>query len=927
MRLVLAGATLSDTAALAGRLARALALDFAALRRIEEPYLWQPGTQPLGPPPLDALAVDGLRADAAAPRLLDGRHGLHDAFVDALLPPPDARSGEAVLVRTARGAGRLGAILSRADGVRAVVCLRNPVSSIDAAFAAGDPAAGPAGEESAYAPVGEDAAGAARAWWSALTARLVALARDAPERVHLVPAEVLAAAPRETLDELADWLGLGVRARLALSPEEYAPPVAPSRRLLRADIAPMLPALRRYAREVLAPRFGEAAAGEACADALGAVEERAFAFPRAGHPLARQLPRVLLDRIVDGTADPVDAALAPSALAPEEVRRALAGLARRQPTLRERLAAAPHTAARSFGCVVVSGDDAAALGRTLVSVLDQSRPYDRVLVVDRGGGAPRALAERFAERYGSVDVLALNSPVSGVAARHLGFWALASDAVSAVDAGDLAFVDRNAAEAAILEDDFAAVAFCASACVEAPVTAPARGLEGGAAEAFATLLARPEDLPREVTLARETYFAVGGLPLQPPKHAHWGFLLRLASRHRGRWRCAPAGAGVVHAERADPQPADSRSLLEVFWRALGECDAARWPRQETIAAAMLAMLGPQDPQDALVTADILDPQRFDPEVLARLFAAREVQSLPAPRLRELIAFVAGGRAPAPAVEPAALAPAQSSSVSAPSSAVTSAPPASAAPSAVAEAPGRRRRLDLRAAFRAGVRAPGAVVIIGHDAPLGPLMIPPRGAGERGETVRPVTGPSARTGYRHVSAVALEQASIAGRQALILSADAYPEVARAAVLAVKMVGPRGDLARGAELVLDPQTPHAQWRFVHGWHLVEPQLVWSADTTAFIAVALGPAPRGARLRVRCGPQTDDREIAVSINGLQAITGTLEPETVTAFDLPAPAPWRAQAVNLVALRSGSLGGFPGDGRALGHGFVDLTLEPPRA
>jgi hypothetical protein len=464
-----------------------------------EPYLWDIRSprmkgQSFG---LTHLSHAGLATHLETPLFLDGPGDpRHDAFLDGLFDAPfdgdPDRRPDASLAKVIRGAGRLRAGLERFTDLRVIACLRNPVDTINSSlgmfsffgedFHADDRPRFKAelltrppvpGIDAAALPEGRRSIEWSAAWVAAFTAEMRAVARDYPSRVHLVCHEALTADPVATLDAIAAFLG-ATGPEIHLGTTRMAGPRADAVNLTVADMDHLLPLHTRYCSDVLEPVLGPEAAERFAATLPDRYGSGAYRLPLAGADAdlmgSALHERMLLGqttpfvKILQRPAHPTDLAALIDDMAES---RAPDGPAR--PRFRPHPEAAALKAGRSFGVVITSYNSGSLAVEAVLSCLQQTVPFDEIVVVDDCSTDDSAdLLAELELRFAQVHLVRLDTNLGPSAARHIGITRVNTDFVTQLDGDDLYWPTKLEGEARVLAGDLACVAFSDVLLAESP---------------------------------------------------------------------------------------------------------------------------------------------------------------------------------------------------------------------------------------------------------------------------------------------------------------------------------------------------------------------------------------------------------------------------------------------------------------------------
>ncbi len=333
-----------------------------------------------------------------------------------------------------------------------------------------------------------------------------------------------------------------------------------------------------YRETVLEEALGPAAAAETQARLTRKYASGRFSWPIAGSDLGRkssiQLRRLLLSghttpfsRLAAGPHAPVDL---------DALLEAHAGPG--APDLRLPAADPDRLRrGRSFGAVITCHNNADTIVGAVLSCLNQTLPFDEIVVVDDASrDASRERLSELERLYSSIRTVFLSSQVGPSAARDIGIRRLATDYVTQLDGDDQFWPTKTAEEARQLAGESRALAFSDILLVlpDRTLLQECSAYEGvSGPDLFGRLLARQPQIPRDMTLPRELYFEAGGYDLVSHLYEDWEFKLRLAALEGVAWRRAGGHAGTVY-NRLRPglsgaHPGDhARALTLIFLRAL-----------------------------------------------------------------------------------------------------------------------------------------------------------------------------------------------------------------------------------------------------------------------------------------------------------------------------------------------------------------------
>lgn len=688
-RILVSGVGRSATTLIYRQIGQLLRADSQAVNFRYEPYLWDIRAPRMKDQSfrLDQISHRGLDVHLSTPLFLDGPgHAWHDAFLDSLFDAPfdgdPGRRPEAVLVKVIRGAGRLRAALDRFPDLRIVACMRNPIDTVNSGlgmfsffgeefhrddrprFKAELLARPPIpGIEAAALPDGKRSVEWQAAWVTAFTAEMRAVARDYPARVHLICHEALAADPAVALEAIAAFLGRPEALGIHLGATRSAGPRAGAVNLTVADMDHLLPLFERYCHEVLEPGLGPEETARFATSLRDRYGAGAYRLPLAGAD-AELMGTALHEKLLFGQPTPFVRIMQRSPH-PTDLGDLIDHICAEP----DRPRFLPHPevtklkAGRSFGVVVTSYNSGTMTVEAVLSCLQQTLPFDEIVIVDDCSTDDSAdLLAEIALRFSQVALIRLDTNLGPAAARHIGITRLGTDFVTQLDGDDLFWPTKLEGEARALQGDLSRIAFSDVILAESPTRhlleetkrlyhdAPRETL-------YARLLSREGMIPRDMTFARESYFAAGGYDLLSRLYEDWELKLRLAALPDHSWHRSDGFAGTVY-NRAVAGLSDSdlerhaRALLIIFLR-------AQRPDLLSVDQVLAAFDGAlrrvaRRPEVRAVRrwlADMISQGRFDPDSVAEFASSRWLFGLPDDAFRQLLSDLAETGATPPHMPP------------------------------------------------------------------------------------------------------------------------------------------------------------------------------------------------------------------------------------------------------------------------------------
>ena len=605
MRVLISGIGRSGTTMMYQQIGRMMREAFRATRYRYEPYLWDlnvPYTAQAHFSQQD-LSSFGMHVHQAAPLFLTGDHPVHDEFLDAVFghkadKPGDPAPPDSWLVKIIRGNGRLEPYLRRFPELKVILCLRNPIDTLNSSLGMFSFT----GEEfhrsdtpRLLAEVGErfphialpqsptpTNLATSAIWWRAFTEASLQTAADFPDRCYLFTHETFVAQPEAETSRLTDFLGFSSADTFRSNINGPAGRKTSNSYLLSADIAELSPHLAYYQDAVLRELMPLRQRNIFQAQLLRRNAERRFAVPVAGDALGRRSSLQLREMINHGG----DPGLRYAEAAPDDPKRVPLQHHVRQYTesrdlkLGDYKSYAPSVAIRragfTFGCCITSYNSRDTIRDAIYSALDQTMPFDRIVVVDDAStDGTLSILRNLADRYSSLHIKFSGHNRGVSAARHFGMALLGTRFVTQLDGDDCFWPTKNREEAEVCFDDPHAIAF--SPWLEDRGVKNTRtfhpGAYAGSPEYVRTrLLEHDYGIPRDMTLPAAAYFAAGGYDFRLSLFEDWDFKLRLA-RGQGSWKLSASQFGTVYNRRRTGRLGagdldKTRALTFVFLKAL-----------------------------------------------------------------------------------------------------------------------------------------------------------------------------------------------------------------------------------------------------------------------------------------------------------------------------------------------------------------------
>jgi Glycosyl transferase family 2/Sulfotransferase family len=624
MRVLISGIGRSGTTMVYQQIGRMMREAFRAPRYRYEPYLWNLNISYASESSWEQadLSPFGMHAHQATPLFLSGAHPVHDEFLDRALGhearlPGDPESPDSWLVKIIRGNGRLESYLRRYADLKVVICLRNPIDTLNSSlgmfsftgeeFHRSDAPRllTEVGERLPHIelpPAGKTTILATSAvWWRAFTEWAVRVAEAFPDRCHLFVHDSLATNQQVEAERLAEFLGFSSAETFKSGIDGPAGLKTSKSYLLTSDIADLDPHLSYYLNCCIRSSIPLKERQSLRVSLLQRYAERPFSPQLAGDALGRRTSLQLRNAAHGSGIDMsryVSRAIDDKARVPL-YRYAHQFAARAGLSLGAYKAyAQPSTSRRSgftFGCCISSRNNQETIRDAIYSALDQTLPFEKIAVVDDAStDGSRGLLEELASRYSRLTVHFSEHKGGGLAARDVAIRTLGTRFVTTLDGKDCFWPTKNREEAEVCFDSPSAIAFSPtmhdynerrSEIVDA-------SRYGGPPEAiYAKLLGRAEGMPRGPTMSLQSYLEAGGYDPSLSLFEGWDLNLRLA-KGQAEWKMSASRIGTVYNCRR-PRSGSSeieitRGLTHVFLKA-----ALQTPRFPALAERYLQATKPR----------------------------------------------------------------------------------------------------------------------------------------------------------------------------------------------------------------------------------------------------------------------------------------------------------------------------------------------
>lgn len=559
--------------------------------RIYEPYVWDSERLfrkgRLNPDGFttQAFSARGVLTHLETPLFLTESDPAHDVFAAGLIPgyAPDG------VIKMIRACGRLEAYSRLYPDAKIVGIVRNPHDSVNSAhlhfsllgdefhrsdkLRLGEAIAARFGDavELPASPDEKEHVWAAY-WWLYMNRALAEHYAARPDRVMLLPYELLLENEAVARDRLADFLGLDAAAAPTVTQGRKRTGVtSKANRVLSEEETDFLESFQSWYEEFL---LGPAQVEALVSDRYRLDGLKAHYSEATGESLLRKYPTW---RTSVGWRFAFDG----------RVGHHNAGAEQRLAALEDSVARFVQSAGRAGGeggdaprisCIISVHDEPdAVLEQAVGAALAQSLPPAEIILADDHSAAETsALAVRLAEAHPCVRHIRHAANVGPGANRHIATLAAQGDWVSHMDADDLWLPGKLETEWRALQSaDDPALAVAMS---DVDVFADGAYDHGWAFEDFAGgpkfhqigwLMRRDGPIPRDMLMAKALYRVAGGFETYARTYEDWTFKMRLA-RRSAEW-VATGETGLRYRRSADSGLSAGSALKHLYWRWFALC--------------------------------------------------------------------------------------------------------------------------------------------------------------------------------------------------------------------------------------------------------------------------------------------------------------------------------------------------------------------
>ncbi|MEM9410324.1 MAG: glycosyltransferase [Planctomycetota bacterium] len=604
MRVLISGIGRSGTTLLYQQIAKCMLGQFDQLQFRYEPYLWSIDSPSAKGLPFDMSQIShhGVSVHKSTPLFLVDENEEHDKFIDSLFHCSNFNDSNSsgYLTKSIRGAGRLEAYLRKYPDLKIAACLRNPIDTINSSlgmfsflgheFHADDcdrlfdelKAARNSCVDSRKTDERPTLMEYSTWWWRSMTEETLRVAEKYPSNFYLFVYEEFSENPEKVTSELADFFPVIDVEKFHMGLKSKAGPSIKQNHFLAADMKLLDTHFSYYCDRVLSNRLGADAIYELESDLLDNVANSRYCTPIAGDDLGRCSPTTLRGMILQNAKksntqkqpDP-DKQIDLSAL-----KEWWCHENHWCSTTESRFRATVNSSDKTFGCVITCHNNEDTIRGTLMSALEQTRPFDQIIIVDDASTDDSlAMIERLVETSRNVKLLKLETNVGVSAARHFGIVELETDFITHLDGDDYFWPSKNFHEANVVCKNPRTIGFSDILIVEKErqlniCTAPYNGHGSEITEQF---LVRREGVPRDMTFARSLYFEAGGYDLRQSLYEDLDFKLKLSTLDQVVWKRSEAPLGTVYNRKSPTLSRNeglrlSRALTAHFFRHVGKTD-------------------------------------------------------------------------------------------------------------------------------------------------------------------------------------------------------------------------------------------------------------------------------------------------------------------------------------------------------------------
>lgn len=189
-----------------------------------------------------------------------------------------------------------------------------------------------------------------------------------------------------------------------------------------------------------------------------------------------------------------------------------------------------------ISCVIVSYNNGKLLDEAIMSVVNQTRPADEIIVADDGStDGSRQLIETVSRRYPNIKPVFRERNLGVSANRDLAIRDARGDFITWLDGDDYFLPTKIEAEAEALRQHTGVIAYSDVRIIDrsmnrvrTPAIADFSVL--GAPDRVRWLLRRTRQLPRSMLIPKEVHVRIGGYNHSLWTYEDWDYILRLAAQ-------------------------------------------------------------------------------------------------------------------------------------------------------------------------------------------------------------------------------------------------------------------------------------------------------------------------------------------------------------------------------------------------------------
>ena len=204
-----------------------------------------------------------------------------------------------------------------------------------------------------------------------------------------------------------------------------------------------------------------------------------------------------------------------------------------------------------ISCVIVSYNNGTLLENAIMSVIEQTRPVDEIVVADDASvDGTRQLVEALSHRYPNIKPVFRGRNLGVAANRDLAMREACGDFITCLDGDDYFLPMKIEAEAAALSQRRDVIAYSDVRWIDRKGNRVQTGGNAdfsalGASDRVRWLLRRTRQSPAAMLVPKKTHLAIGGYNHDLRTYEDWDYILRLATQPLG-WAHSGTEGLVAH---------------------------------------------------------------------------------------------------------------------------------------------------------------------------------------------------------------------------------------------------------------------------------------------------------------------------------------------------------------------------------------------